>query len=111
MSGGPGHAWRGIIAVHGKPHLYDLMTPPGGYTAANPATVCNSVGRSVEVHFGKGGKKVIKRVGKAKDEERKMSPEEAMEDPKKMFKYLKQKNKRDDIKWEEKELAKYKGDD
>jgi hypothetical protein len=87
------------------------MPPPGGFTQANPAAVFNSAGRSVEVVYGKGGKKKIRRVGKEKEEERTYSIEEAMENPEKMFKYLKQYNKREDEKWEEKELNSFKEDE
>ncbi len=105
---GPGNAWRGIIGgLRGKEHYYDMMPPPGGFTQANPAAVFNSAGHAVEVVYGSKGKKKIKRVGKEKDEERQMTLEEGMENPQKMFKYLKQYNKRKDRKWEEAELNSY----
>lgn len=112
MSGGPGNAWRGIIGgLQGKEHLYDRMPPPGGFTITTPATVHSSAGRAVEVVYGKGGKKKIRKVSSFKEEERRMTMEEALENPDKMFKYLKQYNKRKDEKWEEKELNSFKDDD
>lgn len=112
MSGGPGDAWRGIIGgLRGREHLYSTMPPPGGYTVTNPAAVLNSRGHSVNVVYGAGGKKKIKKVSNPDEEERKMSMEEAMENPNKMFKYLKQYNKRADRVWEEKELNAYRHQD
>lgn len=109
---GPGNAWRGIIGgLRGKEHLYDKMPPPGGFTQANPAAVFSSAGHAVEVVYGSKGKKKIKRVSTAKEEERQLSLEEAMENPNKMFKYLKQYNKRKDRRWEEAELAAYQDED
>lgn len=112
MAGGPGNAWRGIIGgLKGREHLYDRMPPPGGFTITTPATVHNSAGRAVEVVYGKGGKKKIRKVASSfKEEERRMTFEEAMENPQKMFKYLKQYNKRKDEIWEEKELASFQDD-
>lgn len=111
-AGGPGHAWRGIIGgLAERPHIFDRMPPPGGFTATNPAVVHNSAGRAVEVVYGKGGKKKIRKVGNPKEEERRMTLEEALENPDKMFKYLKQYNKRKDEAWEEKELNSFKDDD
>lgn len=111
-AGGPGNAWRGIIGgLEGREHLYDRMPPPGGYTVAAPAAVHNSAGRAVQVVYGAGGKKKIKKVAAYKEEERRITLEEALENPDKMFKYLKQYNKRKDEAWEEKELASFKDDD
>lgn len=112
MSAGPGNAWRGIIGgLRGKEHLYDRMPPPGGFTATNPAAVFNSAGRAVEVVYGKGGKKKIRKVSTEKEAERRMTLEEALENPDKMFKYLKQYNKRQDERWEERELNSFKDND
>lgn len=83
------------------------MPPPGGFTQANPAAVYGSAGHAVEVVYGAKGKKKIKRVGKEKEEERQMTLEEGMENPQKMFKYLKQYNKRKDRRYEEAELNAY----
>ena len=109
---GAGNAWRGIIGgLRGREHLYDNMPPPGGFTAQTPAAVHNSAGHAVTVIYGKGGKKIIKKVGKAQQEEKKITIEEAMESPEKMFKYLKKFNKREDKKHEEKELNAYHDED
>jgi len=109
---GPGNAWRGIIGgLRGKEHLFERMPPPGGFTATNPAAVFGSSGRAVEVYYGKKGKRKIRKVGNEKDEERKVTIEEAMENQKKMFKYLKQFNKKQDEIWEAKELNAYKDED
>lgn len=105
---GPGNAWRGIIGgLEGREHLYDNMPPPGGFTQANPAAVFGCAGHAVEVVYGAKGKKKIRRVSTEKEEERQMSLEEALEDPNKMFKYLKQYNKRKDRAYEEAELRAY----
>lgn len=109
---GAGNSWRGIIGgLRGREHLYDNMPPPGGFTATSPAAVSNSAGHSVTVVYGKGGKKIIKKVSSAQQEEKKITIEEAMESPDKMFKYLKRYNKREDKKFEEKELNAFKDDD
>lgn len=111
-AGGPGWAWAGIIGgLQDKPHLYDRMPPPGGFTASNPAAVQSSRGRAVEVVYGKGGKKTLRKVGNPDQEERRMTLEEALENPDKMFKYLKQYNKRKDEAHEEKELNAFQDDD
>lgn len=94
--------------MRGKEHQYDLMPPPGGFSQSNPAAVYNSAGHAVEVVYGAKGKKKIKRVASEKEEERQMTLEEGMENPQKMFKYLKQYNKRKDRAWEENELNSYK---
>jgi len=111
MSGAPGAAWAGIIAVGNNTHLFDRMPPPGGYTSTNPAAVYNSAGRAVEVVYAKGGKKKIRKVSNPLQEVRKISKEEAMTSVDKMYKYLLQFNKQKDAKWEAAELAKYKDSD
>jgi len=63
------------------------------------------------VYYGKGGKKKIRKVCSEKEAEKKITEEEGMENPDKMFKYLKQYNKRADEKWEEKELASFKDEE
>ena len=98
----------GILGgARGNESIYDDLPPPGGFTAAHPACVYNNSGVTVEVRFGKGGKKIIKKVKTNKNEERRITKEEAMDNPDKMFKYLKQFNKREDEAWEKKELAAY----
>jgi hypothetical protein len=107
------HGWRGIIAVpRGKEHLYDLMPPPGGWTQANPAVVytegtARTPGAPVKIFVTKGGKKVIKKLRNPEEKEREISLEEGMEDTNKMFKYLKQYNRRKDNAWNENEKVKY----
>jgi len=111
MSGAPGAAWAGIIAVGRNTHLFDKMPPPGGYTTTTPAAVFNSAGRAVEVVYGRGGKKKIRKVSNPDKEVRKISKEEGMESVKKMYAYLLQFNKRKDLKYETAELSKYKDSD
>lgn len=60
----------------------------------------------VEIYFHKG-KKRIRRIKKPKDEKKKLTRDEALENPDKMFLYLKQFNKAEDKKWEELELKMY----
>jgi hypothetical protein len=109
---GPGNAWRGIIGgLEGREHLFDRMPPPGGFTASAPAAVMSSAGHAVEVVYGRKGKKKIKKVSKPEEEERQMTLEEAMEAPQKMFKYLKQYNKRKDRRYEESELNSFVDED
>lgn len=88
------------------------MPPPGGWTQANPAVVYTEPGRRtpgapVKIFVTKGGKKVIKKLKNPEEKEREISLEEAMEDQNKMFKYLKQYNRRKDNEWEDREIAKY----
>jgi hypothetical protein len=102
-----GNPWAGIIDVpRGKEYLYKQMPPPGGFTAKNPAVCFSNTGHEVEVSYERGKKK-LKRIRLKKDEERKVTKEEALEDTKKMFKYLKQYNKAADLAWEQRELAAY----
>jgi len=100
--------WASFIDVpRGKEHLYGKMPAMGGWGAKNPAVVHHEkTGHEVEISFVRGKKK-LKRVRLKKDEERKLTKDEALENPKKMFKYLKQYNKSKDIEWEEKELQDY----
>jgi len=83
--------WQGIIDVpRGHEYLYKQMAPMGGYGANNPHLCFNEKsGHEVELTVVRGKKK-LKRVRKKKDEERKVTKDEALENPKKMFKYLKQ---------------------
>ncbi len=78
----------------------------GGYTASAPAKVQggNNSLSMVEIHY-KRGKKVLKRVKLSKDESKLVKKDEAMESLKKMFKYLKQQNRKKDEAWEARELA------
>jgi predicted DNA-binding antitoxin AbrB/MazE fold protein len=105
---GGGAAWSGVIDVpRNKTHLYAAMPPPGGRSAKNPAVCINDLtGHEVEVSFVRGKKK-LKRVRLKEDEKRKITKDEALENPKKMFKYLKQYNKEQDMEWEAQELAAY----
>jgi hypothetical protein len=105
--------WASIIDVpRGKEHVYNQMPAMGGYTATAPATVMDSTGsHEVEIYF-KAGKKRLRKVPKPKDEKKRVTRDEAMESPDKMFLYLKQFNKKEDQKWEEAELKAYDdGDD
>ena len=105
-----GEGWIGIIG--GIPYeKFKQLPAPGGFTQSSPAAVYGTNGAAVEVYYGKGGKRKIKKVKKAVEDEHRLTVEEAMEDPMKMFKYLKQFNKREDKKYEEKELASYKDED
>lgn len=87
------------------------MPPPGGFTQSKPAAVFGTNGAAVEVFYGKGGKRKIRKIKRPKEDEKKITLEEAMETPEKMFKYLKQFNRRQDKIHEEKELAAYQDDD
>ena len=100
--------WSSFIDVpRGKEYLYGQMPPMGGYTSKSPAVVTNAqTGHAVEV-FYKRGKKKLKRVKLNKDEQREVELDEALETPKKMFKYFKQQNKKKDLAWEEAQLSKY----
>ena len=110
MAAGPGAGWIGIIG--GIPYeKFRELPPPGGMTIANPSTVYSSTGTAVEVYYGKNGKRKLKKIPQPKADEHKLTLEEAMETPQKMYKYLKQFNKREDKKYEEKELNAYKDDD
>lgn len=98
--------WASFIDVpRDKQHLYAQMPAMGGWNVKNPATVLSDkTGQVVEVSFAKGKKKV-KRVRLKKDEQKIVTQDEAVENPKKMMKYLKQLNLKRDMAWEEKELA------
>lgn len=110
LAAGPGAGWIGIIGGIPYEKFRDLPAP-GGFTQSSPAAVYGTNGAAVEVFYGKGGKRKIRKIKKPKEEEHKISLEEAMETPEKMFKYLKQYNKRQDKIYEEKELNAYKDED
>ncbi len=104
---GKHHPLIGVIGTRTGRNGRDMkkqLTSVGGYSAASPASVQNSKGERVEIHF-KGGKKILKRVKVEGAEEKKVTKDESMENPKNMFKYLKQQNKRKDEQWEESQLA------
>lgn len=83
------------------------MPAPGGYSVQSPGSCINDrTGHLVEISYVKGKKK-LKRVRLKKDEEHKLSLDEAAENPKLMFKFLKQQNKKLDLEWEEAELNKF----
>jgi len=100
--------WASIIDVpRGKEHLYSKMPAMGGLAATNPGTVYNPHdGDQYELYF-KNGKKQLKRVKTNKKEERPVTRDEALQNPKLMFKYLKQFNKKMDKKHEAEELDAY----
>jgi len=104
-SGLSSNPWETIIDVpQGKEYIYKRM---GTATPTTNATVFNErTGHEVEISYVKGKKK-LKRIRFKKDEERKLTKDEALESVKNMFKYLKQYNKLQDIKWEEMEMATY----
>lgn len=100
--------WAAIIDVpKGQEHLYAKMPALGGYTLTAPATVMDtSLNQEVQVSF-KAGKKIIKRIRKKNYEMRKLTEDEALENPKNMFIFLKQYNEEADKKYEEAELQAY----
>ncbi len=100
--------WAAIIDVpKGQEHLYARMPAMGGYTVSQPATLIDSrTNKEVTIAF-KNGKKVIKQVKKDNYKERKLTEEEALENPKNMFIFLKQYNEAADKKYEEAELQAY----
>jgi hypothetical protein len=104
---GKHHPLVGVMGVRTGRNGRDMkkqLSSVGGYSEASPASVLNAKGERVEIHF-KAGKKVLKRVKLTGDEEKKITKDEAMENPKLMFKFLKQQNKKKDEKWEEEQLA------
>lgn len=95
--------WSAIIDVPKgrKNEIYNNMPPLGGFTSHAPArTFDSSTGKEVEIFF-ENGKKKIRRLKTPTSEKRQLSRDEALDNPDKMWLYLKQYNKRTDEKWEE----------
>lgn len=101
------NGWRGIIAgVPPNSELWGRMPPPGGLSQANPMVIATESGALAKLSYNRRGKKVIKKIPKQLTKE--ISQEEALENREKLFKYLKQYNKKKDEAWENSQIASYK---
>lgn len=99
--------WSQIIDVpRGKEHLYAQMGPPSHAFVPPPGVMHPDGTHEVEVVFKKG-KKVIRKIKQDPKADRTITRDEAIENPKEMYLFLKQYNKKEDEKWEAAELAAY----
>lgn len=90
------HPFDGVMGVlpgHSPAVAYRMnVSNVGGYNKKNPFYIYNHRGEKVQLYY-EGGKKKLKRVPLPKQDEKVIKKEEALQDPKILFKYLKQQNR------------------